>query len=92
MPSSSSLQLAYISQLTGISFAEAATGTSADIHFANDIVYDARAAGLCSWGRGLQLQPTTRYIIDQYNQRLRLSRQHRVSNGKMEWNGRMDLI
>jgi hypothetical protein len=46
-------QLAYISQLTGISFAEAATGTSADIHFANtDIVYDARAAGLCSWGRG----------------------------------------
>lgn len=46
-------QLAYISQLTGISFAEAASGASADIHFANtNIVSNARIAGLCSWNQG----------------------------------------
>lgn len=42
-------QLAYISQLTGISFVPASSGATADLHFASaDIVSDAGAAGLCS--------------------------------------------
>lgn len=46
-------QLAYISQLTGITFALAASGSTADLHFANtNIVSGASTAGLCSWSQG----------------------------------------
>ena len=43
-------QLSYISQLTGISFAEASDATQADIHFAStDIISSVNTSGLCSW-------------------------------------------
>lgn len=43
-------QLSYISQLTGITFTEAASGTAADIHFAaTNIVFSSSSSGLCSW-------------------------------------------
>ena len=43
-------QLAYISQLTGITFAATTNGAAADLHFANtDIVTNANSSGLCSW-------------------------------------------
>lgn len=42
--------LAYVSQLTGITFTETTSGTSAQIHFANvDITESANTSGLCSW-------------------------------------------
>lgn len=46
-------QLDYISQLTGITFAVASSGSAADLHFANtDIVSGASIAGLCGWSQG----------------------------------------
>lgn len=42
-------QLAYISQLTGITFSAVASGTAADLHFANaNIVTSDSTSGLCS--------------------------------------------
>jgi len=43
-------QLAYISQLTGITFSPTTNGTAADLHFAyTNIVSSASTSGLCSW-------------------------------------------
>jgi len=43
-------QLAYISQLTGITFSAAVSGATADLHFADtNIVSGASTSGLCSW-------------------------------------------
>lgn len=45
-------QLAYISQVTGITFAVASSGATADLHFANTDISGASTAGLCSWNQG----------------------------------------
>ena len=43
-------QLAYISELTGVTFSAAPNGASADLHFANaNIFTSADTSGLCSW-------------------------------------------
>ncbi|MBQ5948900.1 DUF4214 domain-containing protein [Massilia sp. ST3] len=39
----------YLQQLTGISFVETGSGTSAQIHLANVNLEDSRTTGLCSW-------------------------------------------
>ncbi|MBK7006355.1 MAG: hypothetical protein IPH37_15550 [Burkholderiales bacterium] len=63
-------QLAYISQLTGITFSAAADGTSADLHFANtNIVTSSSTSGLCSWGYNYSYDGTntvTSYTADAY--------------------------
>jgi serralysin len=43
------LAMAYLSSVTGIVFAETATGTAADIHFCNANITGSNTTGLCSW-------------------------------------------
>lgn len=46
-------QLAYVAQLTGITFLAATSGTTADIHFANtNIITGSSTSGICSWSSG----------------------------------------
>lgn len=63
-------QLAYISQLTGITFAAASSGTTADLHFANtNIVSSAGTAGLCAWNHGYSYNDSntvTSYTAEAY--------------------------
>ena len=43
------LAMAYVSSVTGILFAETATGSAADIHFCNANIAGSNTTGLCSW-------------------------------------------
>lgn len=59
-------QMAYISQLTGIQFSLASSGTTADLHFANvDLVPSPSTAGLCSSSYDYQYNQNN--VVTTYN-------------------------
>ena len=50
------LAMQYLAQVTGIQFTETATGSSAQVHFANQNLAGASTSGLCSWATSYSAQ------------------------------------
>jgi hypothetical protein len=56
--------LGYITQLTGIQFSETASGTAAQIHFANVDIDGFQVTGLCSWTQSYSYSGSEQTLVN----------------------------